>query len=518
LPSGAEVTRVAPSPTGRPHIGTALQALIDRALADKTKGVFILRIEDTDRQRLDVGAIDEILAALEWLNLSPDEGPHVGGRYAPYTQSERLPLYQAAAQWLVKQGYAYHCFCSHERLERVRKEQQAKGQLPMYDRFCRGLDPAEVERRLAMGERSVIRMIVPEDRTISFDDPLRGKIAFHSSQLDDQVLLKSDGFPTYHLAVVVDDHFMRVTTAVRGEEWISSTPKHLLLYEYFGWQPPRIVHTPLLRDTQRRKLSKRSGDTSVEWFQLQGYLPDGLRNFLSRIIWAHPEEKDVYPYEEFVRFFSVEQLSKSAPIVDLNLLDFINNQYMRELTPEEVYGAVVELFGRILASGREVSFEEGAKSGRVQHPVSREELQRFLEAFTDDPDYTRRVLEVEPERFKKLSDVMLQYSFFFPQLFRAPSAEALSKQLGSAEAASAMIRTFMMRYDENDDHEQWEGKIREQAAEAGVKAGKLFMTIRLALTGSDRTPPLYDIMRTLGREEVERRLRLALDTLALAKV
>ena len=514
LPPGAEVVRAAPSPTGRPHIGTAMAALINRALADQSGGVFILRIEDTDRKRLDERAVDEILEALDWLELMPDEGPQVGGLYGPYAQSERLPLYQAAAQWLVQQGHAYYCFCSPERLEAVRQQQAAAGQLPMYDRYCRLCDPQEAARRVAAGETSVIRMKVPPDTQIAFEDTLRGRIVFDSSQVDDQVLIKSDGFPTYHLAVVVDDHFMRITTAVRGEEWISSTPKHLLLYRYFGWTPPPIVHTPLLRDASKRKLSKRSGDVSIAWFRQQGYLAEGLRNFISRIIWAHPEEKDIYPWEEFVRLFRIGDMTKAGPVADHDILDFVNGQYMRQLSPAQLYQAMLGLFEQIEAAGEEtIAFEVAKKSGRETQEVSRAELRRFTAAFTRDPEFSRRVLTVEPERFKKLSDVILQYSFFFPDLYAVPPAEMLAKPLGSAEQAAAMLRAYLERYDHADPHEVWEAKVREQAEAAGIKARGLFMAIRVAVTAAEQTPPLYEVLQVLEQEEVARRLRLAIEAL-----
>src|SRR5579862_8882427 len=275
LPEGSEVTRLAPSPTGRPHIGTALQSILDRVIADANNGIFILRIEDTDQQRVVPGAIEEIIGALQWLGVNPDEGPNIGGKYGPYLQSERLPIYQIAAKWLVAKGNAYHCFCTAERLQELRKQQELQGQMPMYDRHCRNLSPTEVELRMSHGEKSVIRLAMPLGAEIRIADSLRGDIVFAGDTIDDAVLLKSDGYPTYHLAVVVDDHFMRVTTAVRGEEWISSTPKHLILFRAFGWSMPRYIHTPLLRDAERKKLSKRRGDTSIDWFQSQGYLPQG---------------------------------------------------------------------------------------------------------------------------------------------------------------------------------------------------------------------------------------------------
>ena len=510
LPPGAEVVRIAPSPTGRPHIGTALQAIIDRAVADQSGGRFILRIEDTDRKRLHEGAVEEIIEALRWLGVPPDEGPHFGGSYGPYYQSERLEIYQTAADWLIEHGYAYHCFCTPERLEQVRQQQIAAGKPPMYDRHCRWLPADEVTQRLAAGEPSVVRLAVPPDTQIVFQDLVRGEIIFDSNTVDDQILLKSDGFPTYHLAVVVDDHFMRVTMAVRGEEWISSTPKHLLLYQYFNWPAPPIVHTLLLRDASRRKLSKRTGDTSIEWFRTQGYLPEGFRNFLTRIIWPHPEGKDIYPYAEFVRDFSVRDLSKTGPVADLDLLDFINGQYMRMLSPDELFETATAWLERVVALDQDVGFEVAGKNERTTYTVSREDLARFAAAFRRDPAYSRRVTGLEPERFKKFGDIVLQCGFFYPELFTPPSAEQIARPLGSVEQAAEQLEAYLSYHRQDDAHEPWEAKIREAAAAVDIKAGKLFMTLRIALTGSDRTPPLYEVIQVLGEQEVRRRLGLAI--------
>ena len=513
LPPGAEVTRVAPSPTGRPHIGTALQALIDRAIAQRTGGIFILRIEDTDQKRLDPLALKEILEALEWLGLRPDEGPGIGGAYGPYVQSERLPLYRAAAEWLVEHGFAYYCFCSAERLEALRKEQVAAGQTPMYDRHCQSLAPSQARQRKEAGEPCVVRLRVPPGRVISFTDPLRGEISFQSDLIDDQVLLKSDGFPTYHLAVVVDDHFMRVTTVVRGEEWISSTPKHLLLYEYFGWQAPQLVHTPLLRDSSRRKLSKRAGDTSIEWFRSQGYLPEGLRNFLSRIIWAHPQEKDIYSFSEFASLFRIEDMSRAGPVVDRDLLEHINSQYLRELSPEEFYQELLGYVERLAARGEPVAIEVVGKEEQAVTVLSAEELRRWQAALARDPAYSKRVLQVERERFRKLADVLLQYGFFFAELFQVPEPALLAKHLGSGELAARLLQEYGRRYDHGATQEEWEAMVRGLAEEAGVKARALFMTIRVALTGAERTPPLYEIQQVLGEQEVRRRVASAIEAL-----
>ncbi|HEX6797983.1 MAG TPA: glutamate--tRNA ligase [Ktedonobacterales bacterium] len=513
LPDGAQVTRVAPSPTGRPHIGTALQGAIDRAAASQAGGVFILRIEDTDRTRLVPEAVADIIAALAWLGIAPDEGPALGGNYGPYVQSERLPIYQAAAEWLVAHGHAYRCFCTPQRLEAVRQAQQKAGQPTMYDRHCRTLAPSEVAQRLAAGEPSVIRLAMPANRSIAFADALRGTITFDSNLVDDQVLIKSDGFPTYHLAVVVDDHFMRVTTALRGEEWISSTPKHIVLYEAFGWQMPRIVHTPLLRDLERHKLSKRSGDTSIAWFRTQGYLPDGFRNYLTRLTWTHPDGKDVYPWDEFVRLFSVEALRATAPVADMDLLDFINGQYLRALTPAELYATMRTWLEYVAAREGPTTFELSGKGDRGVS-LTPEEVWAYIAAFTKGPAYSQRVLALEPERYKKLGDVLATTRLFYADLFAAPSAAQLAKPLGDGAQARALLDAYRggTRPDE-ETHEQWEARVRALAEQMGVKAGKAFMTLRIALTGSEQTPPLYDIVRVLGPDETGRRLALALAAL-----
>lgn len=518
LPVGAEVMRVAPSPTGSPHIGTALQAMIDRAAATRSGGVFILRIEDTDRKRIFPGAIQEILDALSWLGVSPDEGPNVGGDYGPYIQSERLPVYRAAADWLVDHGHAYPCFCTPERLEDMRQQQIADGKPPMYDRRCRALPADEVAARLAAGEPSVIRLAVPPDTQIRFTDALRGEIVFDSNTVDDQVLLKSDGFPTYHLAVVVDDQLMHVTTELRGEEWISSTPKHILLYNAFGWPVPRIAHTALLRDAERRKLSKRSGDTSLAWFRTQGYLPEGLLNFMARILWTHPDGKDIYSFAEFSQLFTVTALHKSAPVANMDLLDFVNGQHIRLLGPDRLYDTTRDWLAYLLAQDTEETvFEVGAKGGeRIAHAVPAAALRDFATSFTRDPAYSRRVLSLEPDRYKKLGDIVLQCPLFYADLFTPPDVAALVKPLGSAAAARTALDTYAAQWHASDTHDAWEQSVRAQADAAGVKPGKLFMTLRIALTASEQTPPLYDVLAVLGEAEARRRLTLARDALAQA--
>lgn len=510
LQFGAEVTRIAPSPTGKPHIGTALQAIIDRVIATQTGGVFILRIEDTDRKRSVEGVNNEIIESLEWLDLLPDEGPSLGGSYGPYLQSQRLPIYQSVAQWLVDKRYAYHCFCSPERLESVRQMQIRSGRTPVYDRFCRSRHAEDVAKRLESGEKSVVRLAVPQDTEIVFEEPIRGRIKFASSMVDDTVLLKSDGFPTYHLAVVVDDHFMRVTTVVRGEEWISSTPKHLLLYSYLNWSVPRILHTPLLRDTSHRKLSKRTGDTSILSFRSQGYLPTAFVNFLTRIIWSHPEDKDIYPLEDFQRNFLPSDLSKTAPVVDYDLLNFVNGRYLRRLSADELYETAVAFFNQSLQRLETADQEMLNSTKGFSHETDLVQLNRFVFVFTRDPKYSQHVLELEPERFRKLTDIITLCRFFYPELFQTPSPTLLSKPSSSTQKATMLLEQYRKSFVYFETKQEWESKIRDQAAASNTKPGNLFMTLRVALTGAEKSPPLFEVMQLLGQEEVRKRLDSAI--------
>jgi len=481
-------------------------------MASQTGGIFILRIEDTDQARLVPGAVEDIINSLTWLDTRPDEGPGIGGNYGPYVQSERLDLYQGAAQWLVEQGHAYHCFCSVERLDEVRQQQTARGEKPMYDGHCGALDPQEVKARLAAGEKNVIRMRIPRGRELPFHDVVRGTITFDSNEIDESVIIKSDGFPTYHLAAVVDDHFMRITTIVRGEEWITSTPKHVLLYNYFNWNLPRFLHTPLLRDAEKRKLSKRSGDTSVAFFASQGILPGGFRNFLTRIIWPHPEGKDIYDFAEFVRMFKPDQLPKTGPVVDYVLLTFINSHYLWQLSPEQLYDAIIALLDEHIAAGegfRDLLHDE-ADGGFV--PA--EQLVVLRDALQADREKSLVILKLGAERFKRVTDIIRQVQFYFAGLFTPASGQTIAAAAGSPAAAQQFIPAYRQQFRSFTSKETWEHFVRDEAKKMGLKPGKLFMLLRIAITGSDKTPPLHDILDILGNDEVDRRLILAGDAVA----
>jgi len=337
-------TRVAPSPTGLAHIGTGYYAIYNYAFAKQNNGKFLIRIEDTDRARFVEGAEKVIFDALLWLGIPHDEGPDKGGPYGPYRQSERLDIYKKHAEELIEKSHAYYCFCSPERLEKIRKEMQEKKQIPRYDRHCKAVPTSEAKKRVESGEKYVIRMVIPDGETIFWDDLVRGRVEFNSDIIDDQVIIKSDGFPTYHLAVVVDDYLMKVTHVLRGEEWISSGPKHILLYRYFGWEAPRFAHMPLIRNSDRSKMSKRKNDVSIFSYKEKGFLPEALRNYLCLMGWSHPDGKDIFSYEEYIEKFSIERMQTTGPIFDLKKLTWMNQQYIQSKSDEELKKIILDFY------------------------------------------------------------------------------------------------------------------------------------------------------------------------------
>jgi glutamyl-tRNA synthetase len=474
-------TRVAPSPTGDPHVGTAYQSLFDYAMAHQTGGEFVLRLEDTDQVRYAPDSERRIFEALRWIGLPYDEGPDIGGPYAPYRQSERLPIYKEHAERLIAAGHAYYCFCTPERLAAMRKEQEARKEPPRYDRLCLRIPPEEVEARLAAGERHVVRMRVPDEGLTSFLDLVRGEVQFENRLIDDQILMKSDGFPTYHLAVVVDDHLMRITHIFRGEEWISSTPKHILLYQFFGWEPPLHAHTPLLLNDDRSKISKRKSPdkTRLEGFRDRGVLPEALVNFLALLGWSHPEGKEIFSLDEFVERFSPDRLLKSGSVFDMTKLVWMNGHYIRALT-------IDALTDRVMPYTR----------------YSREQA--------------RAVLPILQDRLKLLSEFDDLASFFFAE----PGYDVSlfpTKQMSRAELRDRLerARAWHAAQPWPWDKEAWEAGIRRLAEDEGFKkAGDLFMLLRVAVTGRKESPPLFETMQILGRDASLARMDAAAAALA----
>ncbi|MGH9393416.1 MAG: glutamate--tRNA ligase, partial [Terriglobales bacterium] len=344
MPDAPTRVRIAPSPTGDPHVGTAYMALLNLIFARQRGGQFVLRIEDTDQARFVASSEQMIFDSLRWLGLDWDEGPDRGGPCGPYRQSERTALYRDAVQQLLASGHAYPCFCTPERLEQMRRQQTAAKLPPRYDRTCRVLDAAAAARRLAGGEAATVRLAVPLEGATTFPDQLRGDITFDHANVDDQVLLKSDGFPTYHLANVVDDHAMRISDVIRAEEWISSTPKHVLLYQAFGWTPPRFWHMPLLRNKDKSKISKRKNPVSLIYYREAGYLPGAMVNFLGLLGGGMPVAEEAaaekFSLDDMIARFQFEQIRLGGPVFDLDKLGWLNGLYLRALSPEAFLEAV----------------------------------------------------------------------------------------------------------------------------------------------------------------------------------
>jgi len=482
-------TRVAPSPTGFPHIGTAYQAIFDLVFARQNRGKFILRIEDTDQDRYVDGAEKAIFRALDWLSLSPDESPVHGGSFGPYRQSERLPIYKKYVDQLIESGGAYYCFCSQERLDQVRQEQQAAHQASHYDRFCRNLSLLEAKKRVHNGDSYVVRLKVPLEQEIVVKDLIRGSISFQSDKIDDQILLKSDGFPTYHLAVVVDDHLMKITHAVRGEEWLPSAPKHILLYQYFNWPEPFFVHLPILRGTDRSKISKRDGYTSIEWYRQQGFLPQALVNFLASIVWTHPQEKDIFSFEELTKLFRWEDINIAAPIFDLRKLEWMNGEYLRCLSHDEFGDIIVEWL-----------LNEGAD---LCSAASKEAK--------DNPARLIKVALLFQERLKKLAEFEELTSYFFKENTGVSDETLLSlldkrgvnrdTSLSQLQQSGAALESL--------DHWSLEAieRILENLKDTNDwQAKNYFMVLRIAVTTREVSPPLFETIACLDRNLVMKRL------------
>jgi len=469
--------RFAPSPTGIPHVGNIRTALFNWLFARHEGGSFLVRIEDTDQTRLVPGALDAILDSLRWLGLDWDEGPDAGGLYGPYFQSQRLDHYRRAADGLIEKDAAYRCYCSPERLEQVRAEQTRRKRPPRYDRRCRDLTPAERAQEEAKGITPVVRFKTPLTGRTEFDDAVRGHVVFENETLDDFILVKSDGFPTYHLANVVDDHLMEITHVLRAEEWLPSTPRHLLLYAALGFEPPLFVHLPMILGGDRAKLSKRHGAVSLLEYKRQGYLPEAMFNFLGLLGWSLDDHTEIISREEFVRHFSLERIVKNPAIFDVDKLTWMNGVYVRALSPQRLADLLIERLEQDLPPD-------------VPRPLDR--------------DYVLRVVPLVQERIKRLDEAAPLTAFFFAERsLEYPTELLLGKRLAGreAEAGRALLeaRDRVARLDQWD-HSSLEGVLRPLAEELGLKAGDLFMLVRVAVTGQTATPPLFETMEVLGRD------------------
>ena len=477
--------RYGPSPTGEPHVGNIRTALFDWLLARRFGGQFIVRIEDTDQSRAVEGAEQLILDALTWLGLDWDEGPDVGGPYGPYRQSERLPMYVDAAQRLIDQGKAYRCVCTSERLDALRKSQQKAKQPPGYDRRCRDL-------QLSAGEPHVVRLAMPDDGDTIVNDYLRGDVAFRNSLLDDHVLLKRDGFPTYHLASVVDDHHMEITHVIRGEEWLSSAPRHVQTYAALGWREPAWVHIPIIRGPDQGKLSKRHGATSIRQYAEEGYLPEALLNFLALLGWSKDETTTIMSRDEITEAFDLDGLGLASAMFDIERLREMNARYIRELEPSD-----------FLRRGRP-----------------------YLEARVGcsvDDDSLDQLLPIAPaiqERVKLMPEFADYTDFFFTEgPLEYANADLMgrgyrNKPWAALESVEASLRTLRDLAESQWTTPVLELTLRELATERGEKAGAVFTPIRVATTGKRIAPPLFETLETLGQPLTVERLNAAAERLA----
>lgn len=469
-------TRIAPSPTGAPHLGTAYMALFNLAYARKHGGQFILRIEDTDRKRSSIESEKAIFEALRWAGIDWDEGPDCGGPNGPYRQSERLEIYEKEINRLLEQGNAYRCFCTAERLNEVRAKQMANKQTPRYDGHCLGLSREESDSR-AKNEPFVVRLKIPESGTCEFTDELRGDVSIEWSQVDHQVIRKSDGFPTYHLANVVDDHEMAISHVIRGEEWISSTPKHVLLYQYLGWQCPVFAHLPLLRNPDKSKLSKRKNPTGIFYFRDSGFLPEALINYLGMMGYTLPDQREIFSLEELIETFEIKRISLGGPIFDLAKLKWLNGRYLREkLNPAEV--------------------------------IDR------LQAWKANPEFLGKIMPFALQRLETFSDFFPLAQFLFSEQPTYTLEDLVGKMEPEQSAKLLKIAEWELEKTASWDRDTLSSVFQRMAEVEDLKLKQLLPLFFMAMSGSTVSLPLFDGIALLGPDLTRMRLRHALELLS----
>lgn len=465
--------RIAPSPTGDPHVGTGYMALFNYAFAKKNGGKFILRIEDTDQKRSTLTSEKSILEAVKWLGFSWDEGPDIGGPYSPYRQSERLPIYTKYAQILLENGSAYKCTCSFDRLEEIRKRQQILKQPTGYDGFCRERNH-ETQEEIKNGSPFVLRLKTPKSGEIIMHDLLRGEIKINATEVDDQVLLKSDGFPTYHLANVVDDHEMAITHVIRGEEWISSLPKHLLLYKAFAWEAPIFCHLPLLRNADKSKVSKRKNPVSLTYYREAGFLPETMANFFGLMAYSMENGEEFFDLATFIEYFDINRISLGGPVFDLKKLTWLNGRYLRE-------------------------------------KYSNEEIVQYIQDRLFNKEYLSKIIPLIKDRMEKSEDFLDQADFFFrgnvllsPEnyLIEGKSLKESSEIFQAMLDGLETLPTF--------DEESIKGFLQGFAKDNLLKPKDFFMPIRLMVSGKKSSPPLFETIVVLGKERSRNRIRKAI--------
>jgi glutamyl-tRNA synthetase len=472
-------TRMAPSPTGDIHIGTLRTGLYAYALAKQNNGQFILRIEDTDQKRLVEGAAARTLQVFKDYGLIYDEGPDVGGPYGPYVQTKRLEIYQKYIKELLDKGFAYYCFCTQESLDEMRALQKAAKKVPKYDRRCLALTPDEIKQKIKNGEKYVVRLKIPDNETIVFNDLIHGEIKFNSNDLDDQVLIKSNGIPTYHFAVVVDDHLMQVSHIIRSDEWISSTPKHIILYRYFGWNVPQIAHlTVLLDPSHPGKMSKRYGSVFARQFIDEGYLPEAMLNFLMLLGWNPGTDRELFTLEDFVSEFKIDHLHKKAAIFDRKKLDYFNGLYIRQKTNDQLF------------------------------PY----FKKFLPEASDDQ--IKDLIPVLKDRIVKFSDLPLALNFLFQDIDYSDSL-LLQRQTTPALAKDMLTQARqLLEKIPNYNFQALQTGLMDLIKQNNWNIGQFFMVFRVAICGVTQTPPVVDCLPVLSREATIRKIDFAISKLS----
>lgn len=478
--------RFAPSPTGGPHLGNIRTAIFNWLFAQTTGGTFMVRIEDTDQSRKVEGSVEELLDTLHWLGINWDEGPEVGGAHGPYYQSQRLDEYRATANRLVAAGRAYHCWCSADRLKNIRDEQTRQKDHIGYDRHCWNLTAEERQARQTNVGTSVIRYAMPTEGTTTLNDLIRGSVSFENKLIDDFVIIKSDGFPTYHLANVVDDHLMKISHVLRAEEWLSSAPRHLQLYDSLGWNPPIFAHLPIILAPDRSKLSKRHGATTVTEYREMGYLPHAMINFLVMLGWSLDDHTEIFSTTDLIKRFSLARVSKSPAIFNPEKLTWLNSYYIRHLTHDELAKALID-------------FWQHYPPEEFQPPQTEEKLTRIAPLIQD--------------RLKTLCDAAPLVQFFFAPVDYDPT-DLVQKHMDKTVTRTALEQARdALSSLQSHDADSIESVLRLLASELDLKVGQLLGTLRVATTGLKIAPPLFESMEILGRDRTLTAIGEALDNL-----
>jgi glutamyl-tRNA synthetase len=489
--------RFAPSPTGFLHIGSLRTALFTYLIARSGGGKCILRIEDTDQEREVEGAVTSLIEVLRWVGITFDEGPHVGGQYGPYTQTERLHIYDRYVRILLEKGEAYRCFCTAERLKTMREEQQAKKLPTQYDKRCRNLGEDEVRKRLNSGESFVVRQKMPLEGEVIVYDEIRGEIRFNATNLDDHVLVKSNGIPTYQFANVVDDHLMEISHVTRADEWLPSFPKNVLLYKAFGWDMPKFVHYPVILNKGGGKLSKRHGDVMVEEFRDKGYLPEALINFCVLLGWHPKDDNEILSVEELGKSFDIKSIGASPAIFDIDKLEYFNGYYIRHMAPHVLLGLCLPYLvgaGLIRSSGG-----GGFETCKGRKIVTR--------------SYLEGVVALEQERIKRVSDITEMVPFFFDDELEYDAALLVWKKMTIEEAGSSLRRVLGVL--EEIPLASWGSSVVEEAMGNYIKSegrnvGSVLWPFRVSLTGRKASPGAFEVAGVLGKEETLKRVRHAI--------